>query len=380
MTSTLTTSPLLPRPLALRRSMLLGVLAWTALPAKPAYAAADAVYAGFAVISDVHIDKLAAAKGSEMAAFALRRAQAADGRAPQPLATLHTQGTLAHQGVYDQSSKAKQDWAAALDLALGARLSGNRQWHEQAAKILAAWLQGYQSSFNPIDDAELYRLFLAFDLLAAQFKASIFPVFVEFSRRLATGYLDRMPRLKGGTATNNWQSHRVKLATLAAFMSGERSLIDAARRAFAKQLSDNITADGSVIDFYRRDALHYVVYDLEPLLMSALAAKTHGEDWYELRGSTGAGLKQALRWLEPYAMGLKTHQEFANTTVRFDRERAAASLTGFSGLWEPFNAQDTYALAARLDPDFIALSHKLTPGFTGERRPTSPWLDLTMPV
>jgi hypothetical protein len=369
--------PNLKVPLPLRRSMLLGTLAWIAFRAKSAYAVADSA---FALISDVDINRLGEAKGSEMAAFALRRAERVNGRAPKPMETIHVEGTLPHHGIYDQSNEAKQDWAAALDLALAGRLSENRQWLEQSAKILDAWLPVYRPSFNPIDETELHRIFLALDLLPIQVKLPILPTFVKFSQGLAAGYIDRMPRIKGGTATNNWQSHRIKLATLAAFMSGDRPLIDAARKSFAKQLSDNITSDGSVIDFYQRDALHYVVYDLEPLLMAALAARAHGEDWYQLKGSSGAGLKQALRWLEPYAMGIKSHEEFANTTIKFDRERAAAALTGFSGLWDPSSAQDTYALAARLDTDFVALSHKLMPGFTGKLRPTSPWLHLVMPL
>ncbi len=370
-------APNLEVPLPLRRSMLLGMLGWVAFQGKPAYAVADSA---FALISDVDINRLVDAKGSQMAAFALRRAQRVSGRVPRPMETIHVEGTLPHHGIYDQSNEAKQDWAAALDLALAGRLSANLQWLEQSAKFLEAWLPVYRPSFNPIDETELHRMFLAFDLLPIQVKVSIVPAFVKFSQSLAAGYIDRMPRLKGGTATNNWQSHRVKLATLAAFMSGDRALIDAARKFFVKQLSDNITADGSVIDFYQRDALHYVVYDLEPLLMTALVAKAHGEDWYQFKGSSGAGLKQALRWLEPYATGIKSHQEFANTTIKFDRERAAAALTGFSGLWDPSSSQDTYALAARLDTDFVALSHKLMPGFTGEHRPISPWLHLTMPA
>ena len=364
-------------PLPFRRSMLLGTLAWIAFRSKSAYALTDS---SFALIGNSNINRLGEAKGSEMAAIAFRRAQRVNVRAPMPMETIHVEGTLPHHGIYDQSNDAKQDWAAALDLALAGRLSANNQWLEQSAKIIAAWLPVYRPSFNPIDETELHRVFLAFDLLPIEVKFPMLPEFLKFSQDLAAGYIDRMHRIKGSTATNNWQSHRIKLATMAAFMSGDRTLIEAARKSLAQQLSDNINSDGSVIDFYQRDALHYVVYDLEPLLMSALAAKAHGEDWYQFKGSSGAGIKQALRWLEPYAMGIKSHDEFANTKIKFDRERAAVNLTGFDGLWDPTGSADTYAMAARLDTDFISLSHKLMPEFAGKIRPASPWLHLTMPL
>jgi hypothetical protein len=79
-----------------------------------------------------------------------------------------------------------------------------------------------------------------------------------------------------------------------------------------------------VFDFHERDAIHYVTYDLDPLMMAALSAQAHGQDWFAWKSPAGANLPGALDWLAPYAKGEKVHIEFANSKIQFDRDRAAA--------------------------------------------------------
>lgn len=355
-----------------RRQMLALAGAVVALPTGAV--AADPPFALVAPQSAASLFGLAA---TPMGVYALRSAQRSVTRAPQPMPVVHTEGTLPHEGIYDQSAEAKRDWQAALDASLGARLNGDRAFAAKAAEFIAAWLAVYRPSLNPIDETDFDRMLVAFDLLPEADRAGIADGYRAFCRAMATGYLDAMPKLRGGTATNNWQSHRVKLATLTAFACGDAGLVERARAAFAKQLADNIRSDGTTLDFAERDALHYVVYDLEPLAVAALAASTHGQDWY---GDGGGALARALTWLAPFAAGAKTHEEFVRSTVEFDRKRAAAGVAGFAGPWAREGAEYLYALAGRLDPQFIPLAAELTPGFTGTRRPQAPWLHLTLPA
>jgi hypothetical protein len=64
------------------------------------------------------------------------------------------------------------------------------------------------------------------------------------------------------------RSHRVKLATAGAFVSSDEVLIANARESLFARVNRNIREDGRTYDFDQRDALHYVVYDLQPLLMT----------------------------------------------------------------------------------------------------------------
>ena len=86
-------------------------------------------------------------------------------------------------------------------------------------------------------------------------------------------------------------------------------------RHFLRHLSVNIAPDGEVVDFAKRDALHYVTYDLEPLTVAALAAKAHGQDWMHEQSVTHSSVAAGVDWLVPYARGEKTHEEFVHSHV-----------------------------------------------------------------
>ncbi|HEY3598778.1 MAG TPA: alginate lyase family protein, partial [Paraburkholderia sp.] len=175
------------------------------------------------------------------------------------------------------------------------------------------------------------------------------------------------------TYRNNWQSHRVKLIAMAAFTLDNRKMIDAAQRLFIEHINDNIAPDGSTVDFTERDALHYVTYDLQPLVTAALAARRHNRNWLPQRAPSGATLAAALGWLTPYAEGKKTHEEFVHSSVPFDAKRREAGLPGFSGQWDPNNAAELFHLAARLDGRYTPIALKLAP--------TPPaWLAVCLPL
>ncbi|OSZ70287.1 alginate lyase [Sphingomonas sp. IBVSS2] len=287
------------------------------------------------------------------------RASAALERPPGAIPQLHTEGTLPGKGIREISLKAKQDQGIVLALALAWRLTGERRYLDQAARYLANWADVYRMSFNPIDETGFDTLLLATDLTEADLPPALRGKLDGFWRKMAAGYLDAMDAGPKNAHTN-WQSHRIKLATMAAFQTGDAVLIARARAAFRKQVGTNIQADGSVFDFHERDALHYVTYDLDPLLMAALAARAHGEDWYGWKSPSGSSLAGALAWLEPYAMGEKTHIEFVRSRIQFDRDRAAAGQKEYAPHpWDPGNAVNTYALARLLAPGYRDFAAKL---------------------
>ncbi|MDB5682203.1 MAG: alginate lyase [Sphingomonas bacterium] len=287
------------------------------------------------------------------------RARAALSRPPGAVPQLHTEGTLPGKGIREASLVAKRDQPIMLDLAIAWRLTGDRAFLDQASRYLDAWARIYQMSFNPIDETGFDTMAMASDLTDADLPGDVRERVDGFWRRMAVGYLDAMDAGPKNAATN-WQSHRIKLATLAAFRTGDQLLIDRARAAFRKQIAANLRPDGSTYDFEERDALHYVTYDLEPLLMAALAAKAHGENWYGWSAPNGASLARSLSWLAEFARGNRTHIEFANSKVQFDRDRAAAGQAEYAPhVWTTGNALETFQLAGLLDPQFTDLAKAL---------------------
>ena len=296
--------------------------------------------------------------------------------APHPLARLHTEGTLPHEGIHDQSVDALKDLDLMRDAALAWRATGDQRYLRLVDRFLYAWVTTYQPSFDPIDETRFEGLILAYDMTASALPVKTRNATMAFIAKLANGYLaaiDAQPRPLTGRFANNWQSHRIKLVAMAAFALDDRRMIAAAQRLFVEHLGDNIAPDGSTLDFAQRDALRYATYDLQPLVTAALAARRHNRNWLNERARNGATLARALDWLVPYALGQKTHDEFVHSREPFDARRREAGLPGFTGAWNPKNAAELFHLAARLDGRYARVALRLAP--------TPPaWLAVCLPL
>ncbi|GGP24914.1 alginate lyase family protein [Silvimonas amylolytica] len=317
-----------------------------------------ALASGYAIFTPLIVNRLPQSADNPTARQVLHAADLARHRDPQPMPRVHTEGTLPHQGIRDQSIAAEADWPAILNLALAWRLSNDDVYLVGLAAYLDAWFPLYHASFNPIDETNLDTVIMAYDLTAERLPDATRVNMEDFLRQLATGYIAQAnSKLKKDHG--NWQSHRIKLATMAAFALNDPTLIQAAHKVYQKHLANNLEADGSVFDFHERDALHYVVYDLQPLLMAALAAQRHDQNWYQDTTPDGATLAKALDWLTPYAQGEQTHIEYVRSTVKFDYQRRAAGEPGFSGPWEPQSATQLFNLAALVDNRYAPLAARL---------------------
>ena len=296
-------------------------------------------------------------------------AEATLGRAPRAMKVVSTEGRLPGDPVAARSAAAKDDWYGMAMLALLSARGEAPRYGPALENYFAAWLAVFEPQFNPISESQFHWVALAYASGRPQLTDETAARAGRLFRRMAEGYL--RPAGDAATRTNNWQSHRVRLAATLAFAIGDAGLIERSRAAFVAQLGDNLRPDGTVTDVAQRDAQRYVVYSLEPLLTAALVARGHGADWYALAGANGATLSRSLRWLAPYAGGTKTHREFVHSKVPFDRQRAAAGVAGFDGLWEPVGALHSYQIAARLEPGWIPLAVWL-----GD---TPSWLELAYP-
>lgn len=283
---------------------------------------------------------------------------------PHPLPHLHTEGTLPHQGIRDESIAAEKDWPLMRQAALAWRLSADGRYLQQVDAYLAAWAHTYEPDFNPIDETNLDGLIDAYVLTSSGLSPATREATRALLRKLGEGYIERVcqfPSPAHGTQTNNWQSHRIKLITLTAAALGDPAMLKTARELFQKQVAANIRPDGTVIDFQERDALHYVVYDLQPLVTAAIAAQPFDPDWLRYTTPEGASVAKALDWLRPFATGERTHEEFVHTSVKFDRDRAQAGEKGYGGQWDPKTSGTLYWLAAQLDDSYLPVARQLAP-------------------
>ncbi len=279
---------------------------------------------------------------------------------------LHTEHTLPHQGIYDQSVAAKRDMPLMRDAALVFYAGGDVAYFELANRLLLAWADTYQPDFNPIDETGLDAMAQTYALIQLHMNEDNRARVRHFLRSWAHGYVERMDEARftgkpSDTWFNNWQSHRIKLVTMFAVATDDPPLFADAKRLFWRQVLNNVHPDGSVVDYGMRDALHYVVFDLEPLVQAALAARSMGEDWYATGTPEGASLARAVGWLRPYLDGTRPHEEFAHSKVAFDVERAKAGLKGYSGPFDPKVGGKLAWLAGQFDPGYLPLARTLSP-------------------
>jgi hypothetical protein len=198
-----------------------------------------------------------------------------------------------------------------------------------------AWARVNQPTGDPIDETNLDSLFFAYDLTRTTFSPDEMKLVETWLRKIAEVEIaNRNP--KSSTGINNWNSHRLKIVGLIGFLLPDQKLIDYVVNGYKQQIADDLNPDGSSFDYKERDALHYHVYTLEPLLVLARAAQMNGIDLYSYQAPSGASLPKSIAFVIPFIEGTQTHMEFVNSTVKFDRDRAAAGEGEYAAhSWDP---------------------------------------------
>ncbi|MCO5934171.1 alginate lyase family protein [Mucilaginibacter sp. RB4R14] len=164
-----------------------------------------------------------------------------------------------------------------------------------------------------------------------------------------------------GTAINNWNSHRIKMFTLIAYTLHDSSYQSAITRALEQQLNINLNPDGTTHDLMERNAFHYQTYDIEPLLSACIAIyRATGKNYFTWQTVNQSTLKKCVDYITPYMTGEKTHPEFVNSKVPFDKKRAENGEKGYAPgtLFEPKNGLYVFSLATFFDDDYLKVIHE----------------------
>jgi len=163
---------------------------------------------------------------------------------------IHVEGTMPHQGIFDESVAAMQELGMMRDFALAYRLTGDRRFLAQASRYMDAWVTDYELSFNPIDESGFDALMLTNDMCRDEFSPELEQKVQVFLRKMVEGYLASIANSKKPDSTN-WQSMRVKLITMGAFSLGDPKLIHDAAHAFESKSLRTFTLTGRLKTFIR---------------------------------------------------------------------------------------------------------------------------------
>lgn len=292
-----------------------------------------------------------------------RVADDALGDDPNPIDTIRTEGLLQGDPRKTATWEAIRDLHKMYALSIAWRVTRKQEYFNKASVYLIAWADSNHSRGDPIDDTNLDPAIAAFDNIKDGLTTGETRRIARWLRQTAEAEIHSNYNRPGrATSHNNWNSHRLKIVGEIGSVIGDKTLQQYAIDGIQEQIGRNLQADGRSEDFISRDALHYQLYDLEPLLRLAIVLqRATTKDYYHFVAPSGSSLAGSVEWLLPYLDGRQTHAEFVNSTVEFDRRRAKNGEAGYAAgtLFEPKSGIATLVLAAYFDEAKLVLARRL---------------------
>jgi len=284
-----------------------------------------------------------------------RQADAALAATPNPIERVVSEGHLDKDPLKIRTGQSLPDLQKIEALATTWAVTGDGRYADKAREFILAWARVNHSDGDAINETQFEPLITGYDLLRGAFPAA--------DRATVDAWL----REKANVAwkdhrglTGNWYSHRLKIVGLIGWTIGDATLANEAVAGYRKHIVGNLKPDGASSDYYLRDALHYHLYDIEPLLSFSRAAERNGIRLFDEPSTGGSTLHAGVEFVVPFANGTQTHMEFVKTRVPFDLKRAKNGQGEYAPhLWKPSSSVRLFSLAAWFHPEYGTLAARL---------------------
>jgi hypothetical protein len=252
------------------------------------------------------------------------KAENALNEAPQPVPKINAEGKLAGDPDKIKTNIALRDMQKVYALSLAYQLYNDKKYLNKASEYLKAWATINHSVGDPIDDTNLEDMIAGYDMIRKDINTDDRRLIDKWLQETADAELNSAYTTPGRTnGTSNWNSHRVKIITLITYCLHNKDYEPIVDKEITRQININLFADGSGYDFAARDALHYHVYTLEPLITAATVIyRATGKDYFNSISASGSSIKKSIDFLIPFVTGEKTHAEFVNSKIAFDKARS----------------------------------------------------------
>jgi hypothetical protein len=275
----------------------------------------------------------------------------------RPTERFELAGTLNQHPGHVRSDRAKGNFPGIFALAVaGCSAREPLRGHSRAAaaSALLAWAQVYRATGNPVDEWFFVPLLQAVDLVAGSLtpgqEATLrqwAQVFAISGDRFYEHLGDRNP-----ARANNWMARRLLIRAVASTVAGDataRAATPGLLREFAARnyvTGPSGERDGRTFDFIQRDALHYHLAAVQPLVEVLLYAPDLVDQHVR------AAILSGLEFLRPFSLGQQEHVEFARTSISFDTERRDDGNPVFRHApWDPAHGRVLLRLARAAFPE-----------------------------
>lgn len=284
-------------------------------------------------------------------------------QAPDPIDTIISEGHLASDPRKIRTQKSLADLDKIYALAYTYKVSNQPVYLNKCVAYLVSWAKVNRGLGNPINDTKLDPLLEGYDLVKAEMSDRDRATVEAWLSQVADAEI-ASPRFQSSKKSvyNNWNSHRIKIVGSIAYLLNNQQYKLFVDTAIKTQVQKNLYANGSGMDFEERDAMHYHIYTLEPLLKIATVIKrANGFNYFSYRSPSGASVQRSTAFLVPYVTGKKVHHEYVNSKVPFDRKRAENKEPGYAigANFKPKTAIDVLSLAAWFDPTYTDIVKQL---------------------
>ena len=275
----------------------------------------------------------------------------------RPIERFELAGTLNQHPGHVRSDRAKGNFPGIFALAVAgcsAREPLRAHSRTAAASALLAWAQVYRATGNPIDEWFFVPLLQAVDLVAGTLAPGEEAALLQWARAFAISG-DRFYEHLGDrnlARANNWMARRLLIRTVASTVAGDATARAAMPGLLREFVARNYVAgpsgerDGRTFDFMQRDALHYHVAAVRPLVEVLLYAPDLVDQHVR------AAILSGLEFLRLFSLGQQEHVEFARTSISFDTERRDDGNPVFRNTpWDPAHGRVLLRLARAAFPE-----------------------------
>ena len=273
---------------------------------------------------------------------------------PSPVKMIHYEGLLETNPKRVETVKSLLDANKVLDLIYTGYGSSDAIYGEKIREIVLAWADVYEPTGNPINEHKFTSFFFGYHLNRDLFSVE--------EKQNVESWLSSMARKElenRSVPNNNWQAKRLKIIGTIGCIIQDEELKEYALTGLKKYISTAYFPDGTSNDLKLRDALHYHLGGIKPMLdiFINLSKFDPRFDLYEYTDSLGTSIKKAVEYTIPYISGEKIRKEWVNTKVELDKKRAAAGLAEYQPgkLFDPEDAIPMLNCAVYYNPDWFEL-------------------------
>jgi len=270
---------------------------------------------------------------------------------PQPLEKIYYEGRLETDTARIRTRKSLYDMDKVSTMFYASYGNPDAPYGNKIKDFALAWARTYQPDGNTINENKFVPLFWGYYLFRSSFNDAEQAEFEEWMTSIAQAQINRK-----STPNNNWQAKRLRLIGLVGGITDNGEFIDFAIDNLKKYIGSAYYKDGTSNDLRQRDALHYHVGGLKILLTICvnLSAFDPSFDLFTYETHNGASIKKSVLYTLPYATGEKTHEEWVNSKVQLDKERAAAGIEEYQPgkLFNKNEAIPLFEFACYYNPDW----------------------------